>query len=37
MQGTTGLPPSAFGKLDNGEDELFYEEPRFVQIGRAHV
>lgn len=30
MEGAIGLPPGAYRKIDTGEDELFYEEPRFV-------
>jgi SAM-dependent methyltransferase len=30
MEGTIGLPPGAFAKIDTDEDELFYQEPRFV-------
>ena len=30
MNNTLGLPPGAFAKIDQDEDELFYEPPRFV-------
>jgi SAM-dependent methyltransferase len=30
MESTIGLPPGAFAKIDTEQDELFYQEPRFV-------
>jgi SAM-dependent methyltransferase len=30
MSGLPGIPPAAFRRLDEGPDEVFYREPRFV-------
>src|ERR1700756_3281113 len=30
MEDERGLPPGAFAKLDNEDDEIFYEPPRLV-------